>query len=101
MRLETEIRNIIDKTIKGKYIGKLKVQKEDFDDGTTLWALFLYLDMEMSPNIMAYQGSEDEFKEFIQKEIKSRKLEMVSFWRTELEYADVKIDEEDNDEDYE
>ena len=50
---------------------------------------------------MAYQGSEDEFKEFIQKEIKSRKLEMVSFWRTELEYADVKIDEEDNDEDYE
>ena len=100
MKLETEIRNIIDKTIKGKYIGKLKVQKEDFDDGTTLWTLFLYLDMEMSPIIMAYQGSKDEFKEFIQKEIKSRKLEMVSFWRAELEYADVKIDEEDNDGNY-
>ena len=101
MRLETEIRNIINETINGKYIGKLKVQKEDFDDGTTLWALFLYLDMEMSPLVMAYQGSEDEFKEFIRKEIKSRKLEMVSFWRAELEYADVKIDEEDNDDDYE
>ena len=50
---------------------------------------------------MAYQGSEDEFKEFIRKEIKSRKLEMVSFWRAELEYADVKIDEEDNDDDCE
>ena len=50
---------------------------------------------------MAYQGSEDKFKEFIQKEIKSRKLEMVSFWRAELEYADVKIDEEDNDDDCE
>ena len=36
MELETEIRNIIDKTIKGTYIGKLKVQKEDFEDGTTL-----------------------------------------------------------------
>ena len=101
MRLETEIRNIINETINGKYIGKLKVQKEDFDDGTVLWALFLYLDMEMSPVIMAYQGSEDEFKEFIRKEIKSRKLEMVSFWRAELEYADVKIDEEDNDDDCE
>ena len=101
MRLETEIRNIINETINGKYIGKLKVQKEDFDDGTTLWALFLYLDMEMSPLVMAYQGSEDEFKEFIRKEIKSRKLEMVSFWRAELEYADVKIDEEDNDDDCE
>ena len=97
MRLETEIRNIINETINGKYIGKLKVQKEDFDDGTTLWALFLYLDMEMSPLIMAYQGSEDKFKEFIRKEIKSRKLEMVSFWKAELEYADDEFDE-DSDE---
>ena len=36
MRLETEIRNIINETINGKYISKLKVQKEDLDDGTTL-----------------------------------------------------------------
>ena len=31
-----EIEHIINETINGKYIGKLKVQKEDFDDGTTL-----------------------------------------------------------------
>ena len=36
MRLKSEIRHIIIETINGKYIGKLKVQKEDFDDGTTL-----------------------------------------------------------------
>ena len=46
---------------------------------------------------MAYQGSEDEFKEFIRKEIKSRKLEMVSFWKAELEYANNEFDKDDNE----
>lgn len=92
MKLETEIRGIINEAIKGKYIGKLKVQKEAFGE-ETLWTLFLYLDMEMSPLVMARTGSWDDFKDFIRKEMKSRKLEMVSFWRTELEYTDEFDDE--------
>ena len=89
MKLETEIRNIINETIGGKYIGKLKVDKEEMEDGDPLWSLFLYLEMDQIPLVLAYQGTENEFKKFIREEIKSRKLHYVQFWtatREPIEY---------------
>lgn len=76
--LENEIRQIIDETIGGRYIGKLKVEKDNEYD---LWMLLLFLDREMTPLVLAYEGTVDSFKEFIRKEIKQRKLQMVKFWK--------------------
>ena len=90
MGIEKEIRQLIDEAVCGKYIGKLKVSQ----DGD-LWALALYLDMESSPIIMAYQGTVDQFKDFIKTEIKSRKLEEVQFWRAERVPRDNEIKEDD------
>ena len=41
--------------------------------------MFMYLNLEYSPLIMSYQGTKEQFKDFIKKEIKSRKLERVSY----------------------
>lgn len=42
----------------------------------------MYLDLEYSPLILSYQGTKEQFKDFVKKEIKSRKLERVSYWKT-------------------
>lgn len=95
MSLESEIRQLINDTISGKYIGRLRVQKEEYPDGSLLWGLFLYLNVESSPIILAYQGSLEEFKDFIRREIKARKLEFVSYYKLEMDNGD------DNDDYYE
>ena len=84
--IELEIKNIIEDIICGKYIGKLKVSKEEMGD-SVLWTLFLYLDLELSPMILAYEGSEDQFKNFIKDEIKERKLQGVRFWKAVQELS--------------
>lgn len=83
--IEKQIKEIIEEVVDGKYIGKLRVATEPIND-STLWMLLLYLDLEMTPMILAYEGTEEEFKEFIRKEIKTRKLQTVKFWKTNLEY---------------
>lgn len=44
---------------------------------------------------MAYQGTVDQFKDFIKTEIKSRKLEEVQFWKAERVPRDNEIKEDD------
>ena len=87
MNIETQIRNIIEENMKCKYIGKIKVETEDLPGGT-LRTLFMYLDTEHSPIIMGMQGTEEEFLAFITKEIRTRTLKYVSFYKTILEQAD-------------
>lgn len=70
--LEKEILNIINEATDSEYIGKLKVVVDD--DSYTLG---LYLNLEMSPMIFSYQGSEQEFKDFIREEMKSKKLQNI------------------------
>ena len=70
--LEQEILNIINEATDCEYIGKLKVIVDD-----NLYTLGLYLNLEMSPVILSYQGTEKEFKDFIREEMKSRKLQKV------------------------
>ena len=70
--LEKEILEIINDATNSEYIGKLKVIIDD--DSYTLG---LYLNLEMSPMIFSYQGTESEFKEFIREEMKSRKLQKI------------------------
>lgn len=93
MKIETEIKNIIEEVTCSKYIGKLRVvYEEDID----LWSLLLYLDLEQTPLVMAYQGDVEKFKEFIRKEMKSRKLQFVEFWNTIRQIPDEEEDEMDD-----
>lgn len=70
--LEKEILNIINEATDSEYIGKLKVIVDD-----DLYNLGLYLNREMSPTVLSFQGTEDEFKKFVREEMKSRKLQKV------------------------
>ena len=70
--LEKEILNIINEATDSEYIGKLKVV---VDDGS--YTLGLYLNLEMSPMIFSYQGNEQEFKDFIREEMKSKKSQNI------------------------
>ena len=93
-KLEQEILDIINCTICGQYIGKLKVlihkSEPKCGDGCnesypTIYELRLYLDREFTPIVLSYEGTEDEFKEFIREEIRKRKLENTRFFKINLE----------------
>lgn len=92
--LEQEILDIINCTICGEYIGKLKVNvwtsEPQCGDGCnesypTIYELRLYLDREFTPIVFSYEGTEDEFKEFIREEIRKRKIEATRFFKINLE----------------
>ena len=41
------------------------------------------MDMEIVPSIvMSTQGSEEDFKKFVKREMKKRRLEEVKYWKT-------------------
>lgn len=77
-QMEHEIRQLINEIVGGKYVGKLKVS-EDKMENSSFWTLMLYLDTEMTPLILAYEGTLDEFKTFIAEELKMRKLHNIKF----------------------
>lgn len=75
-KLEQEILDIINEVIEGKYIGRLNISHED-----GIWQLNLFFDRNYTPVSLAYEGTEDEFKKFVKKEIKKNKYEKVKFWK--------------------
>ena len=76
--LEEEIRQIINDVTEREYVSKLHVRYED-----DIWTLYLYMDMEIVPSIvMSTQGSEEDFKKFVKREMKKRRLEEVKYWKT-------------------
>lgn len=70
--LEKEILNIINEATDSEYIGKLKVIVDD-----NLYNLGLYLNREMTPTVLSFQGTEEEFKEYVRDEMKLRKPQRV------------------------
>lgn len=72
--LEQEILEIINQVIDGKYIGKLRVLHED-----NIYELYIYFDRWYTPTILAYEGTEDEFKKFVKKEFKKNQYQKVKF----------------------
>ena len=82
--LEQEILSIINETIGGQYIGKLKVINDE-----NIWTLYLYLNQELSPIQIGCECSWNKFKEYVRKEIKNRKLEKVSYWKAIQELPSV------------
>lgn len=78
--LEEEILDIINKAVEGKYISTLKVMHED-----DWYTLLLYMDSHETPIALAYQGDVDGFKDFVYKEMRNRKMELVSYWGATME----------------
>lgn len=70
--LENELLDIINDTTESMYTGGLKVVYED-----GIYTLFLYLSVEYAPIQLAYEGSEEDFKNYIKDELKSRRLECI------------------------
>jgi hypothetical protein len=91
--LEKEILNIINEATDSEYIGKLKVIVDD-----DLYNLGLYLNREMSPTVLSFQGTEDEFKEFVREEMKSRKLQKVFRYEVIRDILLPGMEEYENDE---
>lgn len=70
--LENNILDIINEVTESIYVGGLKVTHED-----GIYTLFLYLNVEYAPIQLAYEGSEEEFKNYVKEEFKSRRLEII------------------------
>ena len=82
-QLECEILKVINETIGGKYICKLRVTKED---NIYCWAMFLNLTVNPAFSLIKECKNDEEFKEFVRKEMKTRKIEKESFWKVSISY---------------
>lgn len=92
--LEQEILKIINEVTESEYIGKLEV---DVDDDW--YTLKLYLNMHLSPMVFAFQGTEEQFKNYIKEEMKARKLEKIFRYQVLREILLPFEEECDEDED--
>lgn len=89
--LEHEVLCIINEVTENCYTGKLKVlvtppERHRCDSdctpiNDTIYELYLYLDRWHTPIVLSYEGSKDEFKQFIRDEIKKNKYEKVHFYK--------------------
>lgn len=86
--IEEEIKQIINDVTEREYISKLQVSQED-----DIWTLYLFLNRELIPLVISYQGDEENFKKFIAKEIRKRRLHEVKYWRTERELPSLSCNE--------
>ena len=89
--LEHEVLCIINEVTENCYTGKLKVlvtppERHRCDSdcipmNDTIYELYLYLDRWRTPIVLSYEGTEDEFKQFIRDEFKKNKYEKVHFYK--------------------
>ena len=103
-KLEKEVLEIINEVTENCYKGKLKVlvtypEIQECDSpckelNDTIYELYLYLDRFYTPIILSYEGTEDEFKDFIRKEIKKNKYEKVHFYKINREPLILEEDDE-------
>lgn len=75
-QLEKEVLDIIEKVTCCKYIGHLKVIESEDD-----FTLNLYLNQEMSPMVINYQGDKESFLKFIAKDLRKRQIERAHHFR--------------------
>lgn len=74
--LKDKVLQIIEKTFCSRYIGELDVIKNEND-----YTLKLYLNQRESPMYFSYQGSEQGFLNRLQKELQTRQLDRVSYFK--------------------
>lgn len=74
--IEQEVLDIINDAIGGKYIGLFKVLEED-----GIWTLMLHMNQEYAPMRLSYEGTYEQFKNFIWKELHFRKMQIASYFK--------------------
>lgn len=74
--LEKEVLDIIEKVTCCKYIGSLKVIESEDD-----FTLNLYLNQEMSPMVINYQGDKNSFLAFIENDLRKRQIERAHHFK--------------------
>ena len=79
MALEDRIQQTIDDTMCTQYIGGFILEIED----DTLWTLRLNLNQSEAPLSLSYEGDEDGFFRFLEKELRSRQLDRVKYYSGE------------------
>ena len=73
--LENKVRDLINCITKTDYISPISIR---YDDG--IYTLRLGLNCkDASPISLGFQGSEDDFLKYLEKEFKKRKLQMVKY----------------------
>ena len=90
-KLEQEVLDIINETVKGCYIGILRVNiyypEQQCGDPcyhepkSPIYELRLYLDRWFTPVILSYEGTEKDFKNFIRNEFKRNRYEWVRYFK--------------------
>lgn len=75
--LENEILEIINEVTGQCYIGKLNVKEEEGE-----YTLYLGLNTPNAPTVFYFQGSVEDFKEYIKEEIKKRRYPEIEYWNT-------------------
>lgn len=89
-KLEQEVLCIINEVTESCYTGKLKVlvtnserqcgeSCQELND--TIYELYLYFDRWRTPIVLSYEGTEEEFKNFVREEIRKNKYEKVHFYK--------------------
>jgi hypothetical protein len=79
MALEDRIQQTIDGAMCTQYIGGFTLEIED----DTLWTLRLNLNQSEAPLSLSYEGDEDGFFRFLEKELRSRQLDRVKYYSGE------------------
>ncbi len=74
--LEQEVLKLIQVITCSFYVSKLKVEE---DDGS--YTLNLYLNQEQSPMVINYEGSKEQFLDYIAKDLKKRQIERTSYYK--------------------
>ena len=74
--LENKVLNIINCVTDSNYISTLKVEKDD-----NTYILKLDLNQYLSPLVLSFEGTEDDFLKFICNEFKTRKIERTHWYK--------------------
>ena len=106
--LEHEVLCIINEVTENCYTGKLKVlvtypERNRCDSdcspiNDTIYELYLYLDRWRTPIVLSYEGSEEEFKDFVRNEFKKNKYEKIHFFKITREPITIEQEIERDDE---
>lgn len=76
--LKTKILNVIKEALCAEYIGELDVIKENDS-----FILKLYLNQREAPMYFAYQGTEEEFLNYLYKDLKKRQINRAQYFKGE------------------
>lgn len=74
--LENDVLNIIEAATGQQYVGKLTCGYDPVDE---TYMAAIYFNREYTPTVLGYQGTEEEFKQYLCEEMKKRRLHEIPY----------------------